>query len=120
MTHQGWIASLSNGETIFETEPMPGQLSAWQALLRRLKDEGLSITQIRLQLDGLTLIGIPGARAYMQASEMRKSVKSPNVVYYRGIGSVIGDQVVLMWINPEGDIWQEIRPLDIVRLHCSI
>jgi len=45
---RGWIASLSNGETVFETEESIEGMSAWQYLRKRCADEGLYVTQIRL------------------------------------------------------------------------
>ena len=46
-----WIASLSNGETIFE-DKMKDTLSAWKRLGVYVKQNNLAITNMRLQIGG--------------------------------------------------------------------
>lgn len=46
-----WIASLSNGETIFE-DNLRGVLSAWKRLGAYVKEEGVAITNMRLEIGG--------------------------------------------------------------------
>lgn len=47
-----WIASLSNGETIFE-DKKPGERSAWERLAEYIRINNLAITRLRLQIDNL-------------------------------------------------------------------
>jgi len=119
-TFRGWIASLSNGETAFEGMEIAGELSPWQTLVKKCKDEGLYVTQIRLQLDGLTFIGIPNADGYCQCWEQHRSVFNPNKppILMRGIGSVLGDSIYLTWIDNSGNIRQEIRDYKSMDVHC--
>jgi hypothetical protein len=46
-----WIASLSNGETIFE-DKFKNTLSAWKRLGTYVKENKLAITNMRLQIGG--------------------------------------------------------------------
>lgn len=46
-----WIASLSNGETIFE-DKMKGVLSTWKRLGIYVKENKLAVTNMRLQIGG--------------------------------------------------------------------
>jgi len=47
-----WIASLSNGETVFE-DHKPGERSAWDRLGAYVRANCLAITRLRLQVDNL-------------------------------------------------------------------
>lgn len=116
----GWIASLSNGETVFETKEVEGELSPWQSLKQRCKEENLNITQLRLQLSGLTFIGIPNADGYAQCWKHYQSVFNPDKppTVMRGIGSVIGDKVYLTWVDNYGNIRQEVEDYKNVEIHC--
>ncbi len=117
---QGWIASISNGSTIFETPMEPGKLSPWQALLRRLKNEDLRITLLRLQISGMTLISMREAEGYLQCIEIAKSVQTGNELIRRGLGSIIGGKVYLTWIDEHRNIWQDVRPLEDMRIHSTL
>jgi hypothetical protein len=122
---EGWIASLSNGETVFETPPVPGEHSAWQALLRRLKAEGLRITQLRLQHASSTVMaarnmGSVEAQGFVQAYEMRKALFSGKESHYHGVGSVFGDQVFMVWLDGIGNAWGEVRDLSDLRVHSTM
>ncbi|RLG36307.1 MAG: hypothetical protein DRN91_08285 [Candidatus Alkanophagales archaeon] len=108
MAFEGWIASLSNGETVFE-EWIPGQPSPWLRLLQRLEEEGLAVTQLRLQVRGRTYCCIPHADAYFQAHRTSMSLYGKQRGFLRGIGSVVGDTVYILWVNEQGDCWQEVR-----------
>lgn len=116
----GWIASLSNGETVFESKEVAGEPSPWQRLKQRCEEENLNLTQIRLQLSGLTFIGIPDADGYCQCWRQHKSVFNPNKppVMMRGIGSVIGDKIYLTWVDGYGNIRQEIEDYESMKIHC--
>lgn len=119
-TFRGWIASLSNGETAFEGQELAGESSPWQQLVKKCKDEDIYVTQIRLQLDGLTFIGISDADGYCQCWEQQRSVMNPTKppVIMRGIGSVIDGKVYLTWVDQSGNIRQDIRDYKSMDVHC--
>jgi hypothetical protein len=122
---QGWIASLSNGETVFQAPDEPGEHSAWQSLLRRLKAEGLRITQMRLQHGGQTVManrrmGSAQAEGFVHAYELRKAVFSGKEELYQGVGSVFGEEVLMIWMNGDGLSWLEIKPLSEMRIHSTM
>lgn len=116
---QGWIASLDNGETVHE-EWIEGQESPWQALIKRVRKGEVRITQLRLQRGGITLVALANALGYVQATEKRMSVNTGNEYEIQGIGYVIGDAVILNWINDTGHVWQDIRPLKSMLVHSTL
>lgn len=118
-TFQGWIASLNTGETVHE-EWIEGQESPWQALIKRVKSGEVRITQLRLQRGGVTLVALPNVEGYVQASEVKFSGNMKVQYTYQGIGSVIGDIVVLNWVNDYGQVWQDIRPLNSMLVHSTV
>lgn len=121
MKFSGWIASLSDGSTIFEQPPQEGQRSAWQQLLKRLREtEGLEMTMLRLQHHGTTVVAMPKKMCdgYFQAREVQKKffrsmgVNGEKERHLQGIGSVVGDQIYICWIDIEnGNVYQELRPV---------
>ena len=118
--HNGWIASLSNGETVFESPPVPGKHSAWQSLLRRLQSENLYITQMRLQKAGKAVVAYPFADGYVQAHERTRFLFAGKDIDVQGIGTVIGNQVFMCWMSENGDIQQDIRLLNDLRVHSTV
>lgn len=117
--HRGWIASLSNGETVFETSSSKGELSPWQSLLQRCQNGTVKINQLRLQRGGITVTGVPGANGYFQAYELKISNNAKRQVLYQGIGSVAKDHVFITWVNDQGDVFQDVRSLDEVWVHTD-
>lgn len=67
-----WIASLSNGETIFEDE-IKGQLPAWERLARYVKEHKLAITNLRLQVAGQEISLPPKQEGYIQKKRMQST-----------------------------------------------
>jgi hypothetical protein len=62
-----WIASLSNGETIYENS-IEDELPAWTRLARYVEENDLSITNLRLQIAN-TEVKLPaGQEGYIQKS----------------------------------------------------
>lgn len=60
-----WVASLSNGETIYE-DVTPGEKPAWERLARYVEDNELSITALRLHIAN-TEVKLPsGQEGYLQ------------------------------------------------------
>lgn len=53
-----WIASLSNGETVFE-DNMPGLKNAWERLRDYVEENGLSLTQLRVQFKNGSEVKLP-------------------------------------------------------------
>jgi len=118
--HEGWIASLSNGETIFEHEAQQGEISAWQQLLRYLKATGTRITMIRLQHGRETIVAVPNADGYVQCYQIHKSVFTGREHRFHGIGSVFGDKVFITWMNAMGEVLQGVEPLEKFHVHSTM
>jgi hypothetical protein len=120
---QGWIANLSNGETVYETPPQEGEKSAWQKLLDFLTgNPEIKVTNLRVQRLGHNLIALPHklCDGYFQAYELRKTIFSGEQDISQGCGSVIGDRIFIIWICSNGDIRQDIRPLEGGKIHTTL
>ena len=124
--HQGWVASLSNGETVFQTENVPGERTAWGKLIDRCGEEGLWLTQIQLQANKRIIVGIKNAVGYCTFIDYREDGlrhmdnKPAKITKHAGIGSVVGDNVYCTLVNSEGQSWQDSRPLASMRAHCIL
>lgn len=131
----GWIAFLSNGQTIPETPPVPGEATAWQKLLQMLReDDDLQMTRLSLVCRGVQLMSMPLKQCdgFFHAYEVKKHFfesmgeNKMEELHFQGIGSVIGDQVFIQWVNisPKEHviayITSEIRPLDTCKIHTTI
>ena len=67
-----WIASLSNGETIFE-DRISGLPPAWIRLAQYIKENKLSITNLRAQI-GPDIITLPANQpAYIQKKKIQST-----------------------------------------------
>lgn len=87
-----WIASLSNGETIFEDDTK-GQLPAWVRLASYVKENKLAITNLRLQVSGQE-ISLPSKQeGYIQKKRMQStggfSILSKCIGYCQGGQSMV-------------------------------
>ena len=51
MVRVKWLAALSSGSVVVEHDVAPGELSAWQQLLKHLQVNDLYITGMRLQVE---------------------------------------------------------------------
>jgi hypothetical protein len=128
--HEGWVASLSNGETVFETpesENVLGERKPWGKLIDRCEEEGLWVTQIQVQTGGKTIVGIRNAEGYCTFVDWRKEGLMAEgrggptkETEQRGVGSVVGNTVYCTVINDQGQTWQDSRPLASMRLHCIL
>jgi hypothetical protein len=120
----GWIANLSNGETVFETELNPSDhITPWQALLSRCREEGIKITALRIRRDNFSIYTMPQALCdgYYQAYEVTDTMRSHQQTVKQGIGSVVGDKVYITWLNFETfEIFQEIRDLASSMKHVTL
>lgn len=113
----GWIASLSNGETVFQND-VEGEISSWQQLRTRCEEQNLYITMIRVQQGGTTLVGLPNADGYLQCYEHTRSVYTGKYTDRQGIGSVVGEFVVLCWIDKSNNVHQDIQMLKTYLPHA--
>lgn len=113
MTHQGWIASLSDGTQAIEGPPVPGERTPWQQLITYTKENDISITRLVLQRGDTTVIALPPKQCdgYFQASEVHKIMFRDLDITRQGIGSVVGDQVYITWIDGQNHVFQDVRPL---------
>ena len=119
---RGWIASLSDGNNAFEGTPRVGETSAWQQLLAYLRTNEIKVTMMRLQRGGKTVYAMPSkmCQGYYHAYEARYEVNGKKQTMRQGIGSVVGDQVFINWLDDSGNVWQEVRPLEGERIHTTL
>jgi hypothetical protein len=121
--HQGWVASLSNGETEFERPIAPGEKTAWRQLIERCEEEGIWITQIQLQIKGAAWVGLNDADGYCFFRDYHLSgiaTGHKKEKHMAGIGSVVGDLVYCTVVNAENQAQQDVRPLASMRAHCVL
>lgn len=122
--HQGWVASLSNGETVLEWTPEnDGERSAWGQIMERCKEEGIWVTQIQLQIAGNTWRGVKDADGYCffrDAAAEGFVGGNLNFKHYAGIGSVIGNEVHCTVIDASLQASQDVRSLASMRAHCVL
>jgi len=119
---EGWLANLSDGTTVHETPPVPGERTSWQKLLKHCKDNGVEITRLRLFRSGVWVIALPekGCEGYFQAYEASRSWFSNQLGNKQGIGSVVGDKVYIVWVSTDGQVYQDVRTLESMRIHTTL
>lgn len=119
---RGWIADLSDGRTAFEGSEKPGEQSAWQQLLSYCRQNNLKITMLRLQRGGRNIHAMPHkmCEGYFQAYQCKKQLYSGKETTTQGIGSIVGEQIFINWIDDNGNVWQEIRTLESERVHTTL
>lgn len=122
MNHQGWIASLSNGETAFEQPPVPGEKSSWQKLLDRVSTGEVRITQMRLIRNGCSIVCVfhKQAQGYCMAYEAIKVMFRNTTALLQGVGSIYNEMVFMTWVDENGNVHQDIRPLSEMRVHTTL
>lgn len=112
-----WIASLSDGTTVFE-DRTPGEPSAWKRLGEYIKTNELKITNLRLEVFGrfVKLVsykddtGRVQLDGYWQSSKMAAFFGgAEGELRWRGIGFVKKDEVQIVWVDHNGVISQETR-----------
>lgn len=130
----GWTASLSNGETLTEEKVIAGERSPWQKLLAYMRHNDLKMTGLRLIVGNVSIEAMPHKMCdgYLYAREAKKrfygnadGYKETETSESHGIGSVIGDQVFITWVDlqPKRHIYtvhQEVRPLSTMKMHTTI
>lgn len=119
---QGWVANLSDGTSVTETEAVPGEKSAWQKLLQRCRDTDVKIVGMRLFRFGFLLVALPHKQCdgYFQAYEASKTWFSAQEGTKQGVGSVVGDKIFITWISGNGIVSQDIRPLSENKIHTTL
>ncbi len=120
----GWVAKLSNNEVIEEAKPKPGEMSSWQSLLLRCREENLEILSLSLVVEDMVVEAMPYEECdgYMQAYEVTKSIFSGKETIKQGIGSIVNDQAFITWITLDTThrIEKETRPLSGVKIHSTL
>ena len=130
MTDIKWIANLSNGETVPELAPIPGEKSSWQKLLKRVNDDpSISVTGLRLQYDGriINTLNNKECDGYMHANQHRELLPGSydssgrRVQRLKGVGSIIKDTVFMTYIDIDTlNIYTEVLPLESCKVHTTL
>jgi hypothetical protein len=108
-----WIASLSDGTTVFE-DATPGEPAAWKRLRHYVRANSLQITNLRLEVYGqaVTMVSMKdGAEGYWHCNGMGGFI-GISEWKSRGVGYVKGDKVYITWLRNDGTVTGEIRDLD--------
>ena len=107
-----FIASLSNGETIFQ-DVCEGKPNAWLRLKDYIKENNLRITQLRYQIKDREHQAklSPNADGYVY---LRKCISIPGQVAIMcyGIGHVENNEALILWQREDGAFWGEKRSVE--------
>jgi len=107
-----WIASLSNGTTVFE-DFTPGEQAAWKRLKHYVRANSLQITNLRLEVYGqaVTMVSAKdGAEGYWHCNGISGFV-GISEWSSRGIGYVKEGKIYITWIRDDGIVSGEIRDI---------
>lgn len=118
----GWIANLSNGDSLAEGSSEPGKLTPWRQMLERLESGEEKMTGLRLMHDGITIHALPmkNCDGYFHAYEMHRIMYRDTTRHLQGVGSIVDDKVFITWFEKgTGNIYQDVRPLEEVRIHTT-
>lgn len=109
-----WIASLSDGTTVFENI-LPGERTAWIRLLSYLKEKALKITRLRYQTFDNKMFQTPPLEdvdGYFLKDRVL-SYLGVSEIFFRGIGYIKDNKIHITWINTgNGTATNEVRNLD--------
>lgn len=125
-SHEGWVADLSDGTTVFESVPIPGERTPWQQLLQYCRNQDIKVTGLHLQGGGVTINAMPQKMCdgYFQAREAVRILYAGKTRHLQGIGSIVGDQIFTVWLEKleDGSIFirSDIRSLDSNRIHTTL
>jgi hypothetical protein len=99
-----WIASLSDGSTVFENF-VPEVRLAWMRLKSYLSNKDISITRLRLQC-GMTIHNIPRADAYFIFKKIHRGIINLELT---GIGVVdtATSSAQIFWFDSAGVLREE-------------
>jgi len=112
--HNRWIASLSNGETIFE-DVREGKPNSWLRLQEYIRENGLRITQLRHQISqrrqhtGNTTLK-KNADGYVHLKKIGVNDQGDEHRAY-GIGYVEGNVAYIIWQTDDRKSYAETRPV---------
>lgn len=115
-----WIASLSDGTTVFE-DRTPNIASSWIRLQEHVKANRLRITRLRLQAHGV-LVQLPPLRddhdniqldGYWH-SKRHTAWLDPNLpqTLDMGVGYIQDGRLYIKWITEKGSVEEEVRVYD--------
>ena len=116
-----WIASLSDGSTVFE-DITPYEKSSWCRLRDYIILHNLQLTNLRLEAYGNSLSLMPyrddnnnpQINGYWYSKKIGALLTDDGVfeTLSVGIGYVKGLHIYITWLNQDGNIGQEIRPYE--------
>lgn len=109
-----WIATLSDGTTIFDDIGPPGTVSAWRRLKAYLANASLFITSLRLQAFGQDLLLPASAEGYWYSKRANILVNFMGSNSSGGdiaIGYVAEGHIHISWACQDGTVRHEIREL---------
>ena len=122
LTASRWIASLSDGSTVFE-DITPYEKSAWRRLRSYVALHKLKITNFRLEAYGHRVLllpykdinGDPQINGYWHSKDMSALMTTSGIYINHscGIGMVKAHEIYITWIAPDGNTRQEIRPYKV-------
>ncbi len=89
-----WMASLSNGETVYEDDRKDLEEPAWERLKEYVKEENVSITNLRLQR-GADIIQVPANQPGYVCGKRIQAVAppSPLTFHWKCVGWLDDDNV---------------------------
>lgn len=112
-----WIASLSDGSTVFE-DIIPYERSAWNRLRDYCNFHSLKLTNLRLEAYNRRIILVPyfgddhipqlNGYWYSKRQNALFGVYSAQWIDI-GIGFIKGKQIIITWVSPDGSVKQELR-----------
>lgn len=124
-----WIASLSNGLTVFE-DVTPFEESAWIRLRKYISQHNLKITNLRLEAFDKRIVLVPyyGPNNEPQVNGYWYSQRSGKLIannlsqdfFWKGIGYIKGPNIYITWVDSTGNISNEIKEFDEKNLACII
>lgn len=97
-----WAASLSDGSTVFQTD------ISWEELLKKCEDNALTIRQLRLQVCGTTIVAAKNSEGFLIATKVSPT-RSNSTKTVAGLGTIIGENVFVNWIDESRNIVQEVQ-----------
>lgn len=116
-----WIASLSDGTTVFE-DVTPNESSAWLRLSDYVDKQKLKVTNLRLEAYGRRVLLVPYKDAdgnsqvngYWQSKRLNAILTDVGCAegHERGIGYLKGREIIITWVGEDGTVQQDIRPYE--------
>lgn len=118
LTASRWIASLSDGSTVFE-DITPHEKSAWMRLRDYVEVHKLKLTNLRLEAYGRSIMLIPykddedrpQVNGYWHSKQMNALLHSGGIAekQARGVGILKNQELWITWVYEDGKTAQEIR-----------